>query len=219
MKKHAIISLFLLSVLLQFNTAFAIVEPSNAQKKPTQAEDISKKYAKVTEDEQIIKALECLKGSVGEFSLNAILGNNLTNKPVKILFQDLATINPEYATFDALGWKKRDKLYIYINPKHQNAPVEALAALLSHEALHQDEYNSINEETYAWTFESAVWTSFVDDKPELEKISHPLVNRENLIKQLFARGNYSDKYIRKSIISNPGYQNLPSRSPGFEDNL
>ena len=33
------------------------------------------------------------------------------------------------------------------------------------------------------------------------------------------KGNYTDTYIRKSIIANPGYQNLPSRSPGFEDNL
>ena len=36
--------------------------------------------------------------------------------------------------------------YIYINPKHEAAPPAALAALLAHEALHQDEYNSLSEE-------------------------------------------------------------------------
>ena len=35
--------------------------------------------------------------------------------------------------------------YPYINPKHRNAPPGALAALLAHEALHQDEYNSLSE--------------------------------------------------------------------------
>ena len=37
------------------------------------------------------------------------------------------------------------------------------------------------------------------------------------IKKLFVKGDYTKKYIRKSVISNAGYQNLPSRSPGFED--
>ncbi len=93
----------------------------------------------------------------GMFSRNAILGNNLSGKPVKIEFRDLGQINQEYATFDALGWKKGKNLYIYINNKHKNAPAGALAALLAHEALHQDEYNSLAEETYAWTMEAVVW--------------------------------------------------------------
>ena len=119
--------------------------------------------------------------------------------------------------FDALGWKYKDKLYIFINIKHQDAPKEALASVLSHEALHQDELNSINEETYCWTLEAAVWNNFTEQNPSLEEISHPLVMRENTIKRLFIKGNYTDKYIRKSVMSNAGYQTLPSRSPGFED--
>lgn len=115
--------------------------------------------------------------------------------------------------------KRTKKLYIYINKKHQDAPKEALAALLAHEAIHQDELNSLNEETYAWTLEAAVWTQLSEDNPGILKISHPLVERENVIKKLFEKGEYTNTYIRKFVISNKGYQNLPERSPGFEENL
>lgn len=98
-----------------------------------------------------------LKGTNGEFSRKAILGNNLTGEPIKVEFKDLGEIGKEYSGFDALGWKKGNKLYIFINQKHKTAPPGALAALLSHEALHQDEYNSLAEETYAWTMEASVW--------------------------------------------------------------
>ena len=49
----------------------------------------------------------------GMFSRNAILGNNLSGKPVKIEFRDLGQINQEYATFDALGWKRQEFIYLY----------------------------------------------------------------------------------------------------------
>jgi len=211
MKKKTKIFSIILSFFLAFTTlsAQAIVEN----------EKNYKEYSKVTKDEKIKDALEIMKGTLGSFSREAILGNNLTGRPIKIEFKDLSEMGEAYANFDALGWKKRGKLYIYINPKHKDAPEEALASLLSHEALHQDEFNSINEETYAWTLEGAVWTELCDKNPQISEISHPLVVRENIIKQLFIKGNYTDKYIKKSIISNPGYQNLPSRSPGFEDNL
>ena len=90
---------------------------------------------------------------------------------------------------------------------------------MAHEALHQDEFNSINEETYAWTMEAAVWTQLSEDYPQQANSNHPLVIREDMLKKLFVKGNYTDKYIRKTVVSNPGYNNLPSRSPGFEDRL
>lgn len=177
-----------------------------------------KLYQKCTNDENVVGALEALKDTPGDYSRKAILGDNLTLRPIKIEFKDLGTIHPQYINFDALGWKKAGKLYIYINRKHMHAPKEALAALLAHEALHQDEFNSLNEETYAWTLEAAVWTQLSEDFPGAATISHPLVVRENTLKKLFIRGGYTDKYIRKTVTSNSGYANLPSRSPGFEDN-
>ena len=174
-------------------------------------------YKDVGKDEIFYVALDMLKGTNGEFSRNAILGNNLSGRPVKIEFRDLATINPDYAKFDALGWKKNKQLFIFINPRHKDAPPGALAALLSHEALHQDEFNSLAEETYAWTMEASVWYEIVKLYPESNDELHPLVVRENTLKKLFERGGYSNKYIKKTVMSNEGYKNLPSTSPGFED--
>jgi hypothetical protein len=79
------------------------------------------------------------------------LGENLSKRPIKIMFKDLSEISPIYANFDALGWKEKDgQLFIFINKKHCLAPKEALASILCHEAIHQDEFSSIEEETYGW---------------------------------------------------------------------
>ncbi len=174
-------------------------------------------YKPTGKEEIIYVALDMLKGTNGEFSRNAILGNNLSGRPVKIEFRDLGTINPDYAEFDALGWKKNKQLFIFINPRHKDAPPGALAALLSHEALHQDEFNSLAEETYAWTMEASVWYEISKLYPESNDELHPLVVRENTLKKLFERGSYSSRYIKKTVMSNEGYKNLPATSPGFED--
>ena len=175
-------------------------------------------YKKNSKDEVIYVALDMLKGTSGEFSRKAILGNNLSGEPVRIQFKDLGEFNPDFSNFDALGWKKGKHLYIFINPKHKNAPPGALAALLSHEALHQDEYNSLAEETYAWTMEASVWCEILRIYPEsAEETYNALVSRENTLKKLFERGKYSDKYIKKTVWSNEAYKNLPATSPGFVD--
>ncbi len=180
-------------------------------------DEISAVYKKNSEQQIIFVALDMLKGTTGEFSRNAILGDNLTGKPVKIEFKNLAEINQNYEKFDAVGWKRKGTLYIYINPKHKEAPPAALAALLSHEALHQDEYNSLSEETYAWTMEATVWYEMLQKYPELENVDSSLVRRENILKNLFEKGQYTNKYIKKNVYSNKGYKGLPISSPGFED--
>ena len=212
MKKNLLFALFL-------SLIFSCQTPAFLSDRIEVTDEMMKTYKHVTDDVNVIKALEIMNRTSGEYSKNAILGKNLTEKPIKVEFSNLSLINPIYANFDALGWKKKKKLTIYINQKHKDAPPEALAALLSHEAIHQDEDNSINEETYAWTLEAAVWTQLAEDDPNLEKISHPLVDRENAIKTLFLRGNRTSEYIRKFVITNRGYQNLPERSVGFEESL
>ena len=62
---------------------------------------ITPMYKDVGKDEVIYVALDMLKGTNGEFSRNAILGNNLSGRPVKIEFKDLGTNNQSYANFDA----------------------------------------------------------------------------------------------------------------------
>lgn len=179
-------------------------------------EQIKNQYRTIGKDEVFYVALDMLKGTKGEFSRDAILGNNLTARPVRVEFKDLGQINKTYSNYDALGWKRGSRLYIYINQKHSSSPAIALAALLSHEALHQDEYNSLSEETYAWTMEAAVWCDLLKHYPNYELSPCSLVQRENTLKRIFERGNYTSKYIKKTVYSNPGYQNLPESSPGFE---
>lgn len=196
-----------------------IVIPDNYPKK-YDAEFVKRTkslYKEVSDDHIFYVAMDMLKNTNGEFSRMAILGNNLSQKPIRVMFKDLGQIRTDYAEYDALGWKKGGRLYIFINPKHKDAPPGAIAALLAHEALHQDEYNSIAEETYAWTMEASVWCDIVDAFPESDERLHPLVVRENTLKDLFEKGNYSSKYIKKSVKSNRGYRNLPATSPGFEE--
>lgn len=183
---------------------------------PTYIKGIKDQYDSVSKDEVFYVALDMLKGTGGEFSRQAVLGTNLTSKPIKVAFKNLGSINPKFATFDALGWKKGSRLYIYISDKHSNSPAIALAALLSHEAIHQDEYNSLSEETYAWTMEASVWTELLELNPDYQLNLDTLVQRENTLKKLLERGNYTNTYIKKTVYSNAGYQNLPESSPGFE---
>ncbi len=217
-KIFGVISLFAISATLTFAAEPNMTTPHQYPKKytPEYIKQITPGYKDVGKDEVFYVALDMLKDTEGMFSRNAILGNNLSEKPVRIEFRNLSEINAEYATFDALGWKKGKKLYIYINTKHKNAPAGAIAALLAHEALHQDEYNSLAEETYAWTMEAVVWNEILRLYPESNQEQYPLVVRENTLKRLLEKGNYTNKYIKKAVLSNSGYKNLPSYPPGFD---
>ena len=229
-------SIFLISIMfLMTNVVFAQTEYALPNTKGNdKAEEIAegmsvnqpefdteayyKKYKKLTKDGAVMQALELMNSeNISQYSYRALMGNNLTGKPVKIEFRNLSEINPDYASFDAFGWKKKARLYIYINEKHRTAPPEAIAALLAHEAIHQDEFASLNEETYAWTMEAATWMKLTEKNPSAIHNTSPLVTRENMLKKLFEKGDYSSKYIKKAVYTNPGYKKLPTRSPGFED--
>ncbi len=204
-----------INLILSLAIAFAGISV-NAE--TTQEPPCALEYKKVSDDAKICDALDTLKGTIGEFSRDAILGENLTNKPVKVKFYELSSLKPQYANYDALGMKKKNQLFIYINQKHSNAPKEALAALLSHEALHQDEYNSISEETYAWTMEAMVWADLCKRNPELKKNKlSSLANRENILLKMLENANYSNVLIKNTVVNHQGYKSLPQKSPGFED--
>lgn len=173
-------------------------------------------YEKVSKEQIFHVALDMLKETSGEYSRKAIIGYNLTQRPIQIEFKDLSELNSAYSSYDAVGWKKKKRLFIYINPKHRNAPPGALAALLAHEALHQDEYNSLTEETYAWTMEATTWCEILNKFPESNNLESPLVTRENILKQQLEKGNYTNKYIKKTVYANEAYKGLPLTSPGFD---
>ena len=221
MKKILLILSILYITTLGVNAAKLVEIPKNVvvpeKYTTTYIDSLAEEYKKVTNEQIFHVALDMMKGTSADFSRKAIMGYNLTQYPIKIQFKNLSEINSAYESFDAVGWKKKNKLYIYINPKHQDAPPAALAALLAHEALHQDEYNSYTEETYAWTMEATVWCEMIKMFPESNDTSSSLVTRENILKQLLEKGGYTNKYIKKTVYANEGYKNLPITSPGFEN--
>ena len=172
-------------------------------------------YSTVTNNPKVMQALDLMDGTSASWAKKAILGDNDSGLPMKVEFKNLAEISPDYATFDALGWKKGKQLYIYVNEKHQNAPAEALASLLSHESVHQDSYCSLEEETYAWGYEADVWTQMKAKNPKLAQIQCPLTERLNTLSKLFTAANNTTGSIRNLVYSNPGYKGLPIHSPGF----
>ena len=79
------------------------------------SKSFEKTYKRITKEDRIIEALELLKNTVGKFSYEAILKNNLTHRPMVIKFKNLSDINPQYASFDALGWKQGGKYTLIQN--------------------------------------------------------------------------------------------------------
>ena len=170
-------------------------------------------------DKKILFALDCLKDTDGEWAVNAIMGENDIDEPIKVEFKNLKKISPNFTNDDALGWKDEyGKLMIFINEKHCNAPLPALAALICHESVHQDSENSIQEETYAWAYEAEVWHQLKEKFPELKTYSagqNALVDRENIIENMYIRSNFSPTILEQKIRNHPSYKNLPENSPGF----
>lgn len=85
-----------------------IIVPENFPAKYTKEviQRIAPEYKQVSEDYIFYVALDMLKGTNGEFSRRAILGNNLSGKPVRVMFKDLSTIKPEYASLTRLDGRK-----------------------------------------------------------------------------------------------------------------
>lgn len=173
----------------------------------------------LVKDRRLVQALDCLVGTDGEWARKAIMGSNFSGKPIEVLFKDLSTISSEFTYHDALGWRKDNgDLLIFVSHLHKNAPIEALASLLSHESIHQDQNNSINEETYGWTYEAEVWIQLKNKYPYLKDISpgeYSLVDRENTMEMLFRKAGFTTKLIEQKVRANNSYKSLPETSPGF----
>jgi hypothetical protein len=135
----------------------------------------------------------------------------LQSKRGKILFKNLAEIAPQYANFDALAWlDKQNNWMLFINEKHETAPIPALVALISHEAMHSDAHNSRIEEAEAWTREARVWVHFRKQIPNIADLSHPLVHRLNHIADLMKA-----EELQHMVMNHPSYKALPMTSPYF----
>lgn len=164
-------------------------------------------------EQSVVTAMKLLGESSGAQSLDVIL-----NKQVKILFKDMKQLDKRLKDYDAISYLGfNGQLVIYINQKHAVAPVEALAAIIAHEAMHNDAHNSVSEEVAGWTREAQVWRDMKRINPDLNHIPEgkfSLVDRLNKIEAEFMTGN-----LAQFVRTRPGYQGLPESSPGFSDTM
>lgn len=166
-------------------------------------------YESITSDYKIQKALGVLEAH-GE----GAAVRTLVRKNIQVKFTDLAMMSPAYIRYNALAAKdSRNNQYIFIDNRHKSAPVEALAALLAHEATHQNvaHGSSIAEETQAWSNEAKFWIKVSANNPTLKNNSHPLVVRENTLAQRYEQNG--TEAIHTMVASNSSYANLPQSVP------
>ncbi len=166
-------------------------------------------FLRCTRDQEIMRAFALMQTGQAETALQKIV-----NKPMRVIFKDMKSFHKGLKNYDALSWiSNHGEQVIFINEKHRNAPPAALAAMISHEALHDDEFNSLNEEVAGWTREAVVWMEMKSKNPELAKIpegTNALVDRENRIEREYRQGTLT-QFVRAS----QGYQGLPESSPGY----
>jgi hypothetical protein len=166
-------------------------------------------YLRCTRDANILQALALMDEGQSQASLKRII-----NKPMRVIFKDMKSMNKALKNYDALSWiSNQGEQVIFVNDKHRNAPPEALAALISHEAMHDDEFNSMQEEVQSWQHEARVWIEMKSRNPALSNIQpgvYPLVDRENRIEEEYRKGS-----LESFVRSSPGYQGLPAISPGY----
>jgi len=173
---------------------------------------VSQQWIKHTSDQRIAHALSALRYSPsGAPSLETI-----TRLNGKVLFKNLAELDPQYAAYDALAWlDKQNNWMLFINEKHGDAPPEALAALIAHEAMHSDAYNSKQEEAEAWQREARTWLDFQAQHPELK---NPALNNIALVKRLNRLGEAThDASLYDLVLQHPSYAHLPRVSPQFSN--
>lgn len=200
-KNLMLASLVLLGLAL---TTFSDIPPAFSQSKYPMVS-----LLRCTRDQAILDAFDRMVGSDGEPSLDLIV-----TRPARVIFKDLGSLNKKVKNFDALSWLSVDgQQVIFINEKHRYAPPEALAAIIAHEAMHDDFDNSIREEIAGWQKEAQVWGEMKRENPALAQIppgQFPLVDRLNKIESEYAKGSLSE-FVR----TNPGYKGLPEESPGY----
>lgn len=139
--------------------------------------------------------------------LNVIKGQNSTNKPIKILFRNLAALG--YGTCEAVTAKTADGgLAILISADYKTAPVEAIACLIAHESVHHENTKTYEEEVKAWTTEVQTWVSFTQNNPSLKVSDSKLVKRLNYLSKLYSKDGNQMTSIEGLIANNPAYSSL-----------
>lgn len=162
-------------------------------------------FSNITSSNKISQALNSLE-QVGENGvISTIQGQNLTQKPIRVMFRDLS-IYGQY-NCEAVTMKTNSgSLVIFINNRHMGASPEALASLIAHESVHQAQTNTLSEEVQAWTTEARTWQKFNQQDATLSLDETKLTKRLNYISNLYSQNGSNS--LQKIIASNPVYASL-----------
>ena len=160
-----------------------------------------------TKQPVLTAALNRLEAMNNKKVLNVIQGQNSTNKPIKIMFRNLAALG--YGTCEAVTAKTADgRLVILISADYKTAPVEAVACLIAHESVHHENTKTYEEEVRAWTTEVQTWVAFTQNNPSLKVSDSKLVKRLNYLSKLYTKDGNQMTSIENLIANNPAYSSL-----------
>lgn len=169
-------------------------------------------FSKITPDKKIKNALELLESSGSNQVIKEVMGDNLSNRPVKIKFYPLESLSFSYKDVHALATSDNyGNMYILINPKHRRAPDAAIASLIAHEMTHQLKETTLEEEVRAWTNEVTQWIKLKKQNPTLVNQSDyncELVQRLNRLEYMYKLANNTPRLFAKEITSNERYMAL-----------
>lgn len=186
------------------SVALAAAQPTLATVAPT-----TELLLQCTREPQLLTALQLMTTPSSSASQQWILKHR-----VKVLFRAMETLDKGLKDYDALSWlSPAGQQVIFINQAHRQAPPEALAAILSHEAMHHDAANSIQEEITAWTIEARAWQELRSAKANIATLPNfkgPLVERLETLRVVYAQQG-----LPQLVRKNTGYSGLPEHSPGF----
>ena len=160
-----------------------------------------------TKQPVLTAALNKLEAMNNRKVLDVIQGQNSTNRPIRILFRNLATLG--YGTCEAVTAKTADGgLVILISSNYKTAPVEAVACLIAHESVHHENTKTYEEEVRAWNMEVQTWMSFTQYNPSLKTADSKLVKRLNYLSKLYTKDGNQMTSIANLIATNPAYSSL-----------
>lgn len=169
---------------------------------------------RITRDQPILEALYYLQSSSAASTVDVLL-----TQQGRVFFKDMRQMGKHLRHFDALSWRSdAGEWVIFIHQKHRIAPPQALAALISHEAMHSDIDNSLCEEVAGWHQEARLWIEMQQNYPVSSVVladkQQQLVHRLERLRQA-ELSNELEQLVR----SNKGYTGLPETSPGFRSQV
>jgi len=162
-------------------------------------------FKKISDDSRIILALQVLKSTESSDTLESLFTRDKKGNYTKIIFYDLGMISYEYKKHYAMACKDNfGENYIIISTKYRNAPKEALAALIAHEAAHRLEKATLDEEVSATLAEVKQWNKSLAVNSALKDSDNELVKRLNNLCELYNKDG--EKAISQKITGNGFYK-------------